>query len=286
MFRSILCATDFSRGGSHAVAVAAKWAEAQGAKLDVLHVVPPLITAALPATDFLEELHASIAADAEGKLEALVASLRPRVMATGHVVLGFAQREILAHAKTLKSDLIVLGTAGEGAMSRAVLGSVVDRVVRASETPVLVVPEGTAVALPRVIVAPTDLSPPSEHVVSLALDLAVELSATVEVVHAYQIPLFVGRDSPIVKDLSRTLREGVRTFHSLSTHANLHVMEGPPARSIVEVCESTKAELIMMAGSGRGLISSLLLGGVTDRVLRTVHIPVLVLREPPGRLHP
>ncbi len=280
MFQTILCATDFSHGGSHAVEVAAKWAEAQGATLEIVHVVPPMITAAAPASSLLSELHASIEADAGGKVEALVTSLSGRVRATSHVTSGFAQKEILARAKASKADLIVLGTSGEGSFARAVLGSVADRVLRASETPVLLVPETSPVALPRVIVAPTDLSPASQHSVAWALDLALELSATVEVVHSYEIPMFVGRDTPLVRDRSHTLREGVRSVHELGARANLHVMEGSAAASILEVAASTHAELIMMAGSGRGLVSSLLLGGVTDRVIRTCHVPVLVFREP------
>jgi nucleotide-binding universal stress UspA family protein len=278
MFRSILVATDFSPGGSHAVEVASKWAEAGSATLDVVHVVSPLITAAVPGTELLEELHAAIQNDAEGKIDDVVARLRPRVRATGHVVKGFAQRAIVQAARELKCDLIVVGSSGAGAIDRTLLGSVADRVLRASDRPVLVVPSDTAVALPRVLVAPTDLSPPSEQAVDRALELAMDFAATVEVVHAYEIPLFVGRDSPLVRDLSRTLREGVRSLHDLGARANLHVVEGPPAKTIVDVAASTHADLIVMAGSGRGPISSLFLGGVTDRVVRTSHRSVLVLR--------
>ena len=171
-------------------------------------------------------------------------------------------------------------------MSRAVLGSVADRLVRTSETAILLVPENARAALPRVIVAPTDLTPSSVHAVQRVLDLALELSATVEVVHSFEIPLFVGRDSPLVRDLAATLREGVRGLHDLGSRANLHVMEGSPARCILAVQESSHADLIMMAASGRGLVSSLLLGGVTDRVVRTAPVAVLVLKEPHGHPHP
>jgi nucleotide-binding universal stress UspA family protein len=278
MFSSITCATDFSRRGDHAVEVAARWAEAQGATLEVLHVVAPLITGAAPATEAIEELHASIRRDAELKLAALVALMGSRVRATPHVRVGFARAEILALAKERASDLIVLATGGEGAISRAILGSVADRVLRASETPVLMVPEGAATALPKVIVAPTDLTPASEQSVALALELAMELTAGVEVVHAFEVPSFVVRGTPSTQDLLRTLREGVRSLHQLGARANLHVMEGPAPRSILEVASTSRADLIVMAGSGRGLVSSLLLGSVTDRVVRTSHVPVLVLR--------
>ena len=59
-----------------------------------------------------------------------------------------------------------------------------------------------------------------------------------------------------------------------------HVREGAPAKVIVDVAESTHADLVVIASTGRTLVSSLLLGGVSDRVVRTSHVPVLVLRGP------
>ena len=185
----------------------------------------------------------------------------------GHLLVGLDAFGDRRHAEALTER-------GDGAHD-----GVADRVVRASEIPVLLVPEDASVTRPTVVLAPTDLTPASEEAVALALDLAEELSASVEVVHAYELPL-LARESPLVHDLLRTVREGVRSLHHLGTRANLHVMEGPSARSILEVATTTRADLIVMAGSGRSLISSLLLGGVTDRVVRTSHVSVLVLRGP------
>lgn len=52
---------------------------------------------------------------------------------------GRAHREITEAARTLKSDLIVISTHGYSGMTRALLGSVTERVVREAPCPVLVV---------------------------------------------------------------------------------------------------------------------------------------------------
>jgi nucleotide-binding universal stress UspA family protein len=57
------------------------------------------------------------------------------------VVSGEPTREILAAAKRLDADLIVMGRHGHGNLRRAVLGSVVEGVLRGAPCPVLVVPE-------------------------------------------------------------------------------------------------------------------------------------------------
>ncbi len=59
-------------------------------------------------------------------------------------------RAIVANAEDNEVDLIALATHGLGGISRLVLGSVADKVVRSSEVPVLVSrPEESAVARPR-----------------------------------------------------------------------------------------------------------------------------------------
>ena len=58
------------------------------------------------------------------------------------------------------------------------------------------------------------------------------------------------------------------------------VMEGAAAEKIVDYAASENAELIVMSTRGQGGIQRFLLGSVTDRVLRSVRIPVLAI--PPG----
>ena len=58
------------------------------------------------------------------------------------------------------------------------------------------------------------------------------------------------------------------------------VMEGAAAEKIVDYAASENADVIVMSTRGQGGIQRFLVGSVTDRVLRSVHIPVLAI--PPG----
>jgi nucleotide-binding universal stress UspA family protein len=53
---------------------------------------------------------------------------------------GAADENIVAYAKEQEIDLIVMSTHGHSGFKRFLLGSVTDRVIRAGQTPVLVVP--------------------------------------------------------------------------------------------------------------------------------------------------
>jgi nucleotide-binding universal stress UspA family protein len=79
-------------------------------------------------------------------LEDAVAAGVPRESATSEVAFGEPTREILSAAERLDADLIVIGRRAEGNFRRAVLGSVVDGVIRGSPCPVLVVPERSKAA--------------------------------------------------------------------------------------------------------------------------------------------
>ncbi|MNL89210.1 Universal stress protein [compost metagenome] len=47
---------------------------------------------------------------------------------------------------------------------------------------------------------------------------------------------------------------------------------------IVRVVENTGADLIVIGSNGRRGLEKLMLGSVTQRVLRSVHIPVMVVK--------
>ena len=57
----------------------------------------------------------------------------------------------------------------------------------------------------------------------------------------------------------------------------LLVLDGVPARSIVDTAKSRKCQLIVMGTHGRGGFSHLLHGSVAERVVRTAECPVLTV---------
>ena len=59
------------------------------------------------------------------------------------------------------------------------------------------------------------------------------------------------------------------------------VREGRPAGAILEVADALALDLIVIGSHGRSGLDHLLLGSVTERVLRKAPVPVLVVRRPP-----
>ncbi|MBI4637731.1 MAG: universal stress protein [Candidatus Rokubacteria bacterium] len=125
--RQVLLATDFSEPSEMATRVAREYARRLDARLHVLHVVSPVTD---PASRPL--------------LEKLAAEVGREVPVVVEVVSGGPAREIIRYAQSHAIDLIVLGTHGRTGWSRALLGSVAERVVRWAPCPVLTVPREPA----------------------------------------------------------------------------------------------------------------------------------------------
>ena len=62
---------------------------------------------------------------------------------------------------------------------------------------------------------------------------------------------------------------------------NTVILEGNPAQAIIDYAEKNGIDLIVMTTHGRSGVTRFALGSVTDKVTRTVSVPVLVV-APPG----
>jgi nucleotide-binding universal stress UspA family protein len=142
-FLRVLCPVDFSAASTRAVDFAlglAGEAEAQVVLLHVIEVPPELQESHVSATFSVENVRAAAEADRLQRLRALIPEqARSFCTVETSVREGAAYREILKVAAERKSDLIVMGVQGRGAIDLMVFGSNTARVVRAATCPVLIV---------------------------------------------------------------------------------------------------------------------------------------------------
>jgi nucleotide-binding universal stress UspA family protein len=140
-FRRILVATDFTETSGRALDWAIELAARLGASLTVMHAyeIPVLgfPDGALIAT-------ADVAARVSGAAQAALASTAEEHRGRGvpiDAILreGAAWEEIEAVADSIDADIIVIGTHGRRGLTRALLGSVAEKVVRTARRPVLTI---------------------------------------------------------------------------------------------------------------------------------------------------
>ena len=139
-FQRILVPFDGSAAGLHACDEAVELAAAADAELLLLQVIEP--SPYLLSREVTDQIRAMVV----GELERRAAKLRPHARSVRALVAeGRPSEKIVEKAGELGVDLVVMGTHGRSGLSRAILGSVAERVVRLSDVPVLTVPESLLV---------------------------------------------------------------------------------------------------------------------------------------------
>ena len=140
--RSILVPIDFSVHSKNALKYAVPMAEQFGASLHLIYVVEPTIYPAdlgfgqvvLPGVE--DELRQKGGEELEVLIEREIGK---RVPATSTVRTGNPHQEILAEAKEMNVDMIVVATHGHSGVEHMLFGSTADRIVKRAHCPVLTI---------------------------------------------------------------------------------------------------------------------------------------------------
>jgi nucleotide-binding universal stress UspA family protein len=239
---------------------------------------------------------------AQAYLDDLARRFRDRgARVQGRVAEGPAAETILVQAKAERATLIALSTHGRTGLSRWLVGSVAEKVVRTSPVPVLLVrsfrrsPQGdlepaTAGELPfRKMLVPTDGSPAAEAIFEPALRVAKLFESELQVLHT-EIPVILpGAEIGAIPGLPATPSEDdpvtaglAGRFRSAGLPVSRRTVLGDAAAEILDCARPSGVDLIAMATHGRSGFSRWLLGSVAERVLRHAEVPVLLVRAEPA----
>jgi nucleotide-binding universal stress UspA family protein len=139
----------------------------------------------------------------------------------------------------------------------------------------------------RMLVA-VDLSPASDTVLSQAKSYAKMLSAEVWLIHvAAPDPEFVGYEAgpQTVRDQvagkfhteHRTLQQQAGEFRNLGLKVTPLLLQGQTSSTILAEADRLKADLIILGSHGHGALYQMVVGSVSEGVLRKAKCPVLVV---------
>ena len=301
--RSILCPTDFSAFAGQAVEHAVMLARWYGAELTLAHVYPSMAVMGGDALYFPSGL--PLDAGTRGRLDSELESAVGRARAAGVKVVstlleGDPTEEILRHARTTSTDLIVMGTHGRRGFDRWVLGSVAGRIVHRARCAVLTVPRPPEVAGPaevrpyKEILCPVELWG-WEPVLAAASTIARASGSHLTVLHVvddlrqYKATARTAHidwadfEELVARDAHERLRQAVATQGAGAT-VDL-VVTGKPYREILETAEARSADLIVMGTHGRNAFERMFVGSTALHVLREARCPVLTVRAPDDGRH-
>jgi nucleotide-binding universal stress UspA family protein len=138
------------------------------------------------------------------------------------------------------------------------------------------------------ILLATDLTGASREATERAIDLAARLDARLLIVNVLEKGRLSGNGSHDRVDQARLEREThlvelVRQAREGGVIAEFLVWDGDAGTSIAEAAEAEEADLVVVGTRGRSGAERMLLGSVSDHVVRHVESPVLVVR--PSKTH-
>jgi nucleotide-binding universal stress UspA family protein len=291
----ILCPTDFSptstRAFEHAVALAA-WCDAA---LAILHVMPDAV---VPSSELAYMgnpmlLDPGLRDQTLSDLAGLAAPARKiGLRADAELREGRPAAEIVAAARDLPADLVVMGTHGRTGIGRFVLGSVTETVLRRVMCPVLTVPvhapgQPGPMFFKRIVCA-TDFSPASAAAVRYAASLAQEADGSLLLVHVLDRNEPRGRPDPggnghepnFECAARRMLRAALPSEARQWCSVEEVVVSGEPAPEILRLARQREAGILVMGVHGRSLLDLMAFGSVTHQVVQEAACPVLTVRSP------
>lgn len=281
---SILVPLDFSALSQKAVPVAVKIAQLFDGKITPFHVNVPITEIDEPFAAHIRYDFEKMEKETLNHLDELAKELIPdEVRAPAKVVFGNPAQDIAKQGSAM--DLIVMSSHGRTGFSRMLIGSVAEKVLRLSKTPVLVVEEESDVDNFSRILVTTDFSENSRAAFTYAIELAKKTNAQVELLHVFSFgQLDRDETDDFVEDLREERLKLVKSeyFHEIGDQVTTTLLstESSPHEAIADYVKKHPAHVVIMSTVGRTGLNYLMLGSTTANVVR--HIPQAVLSVRPS----
>ena len=216
---------------------------------------------------------------------------------------GSPSQTIIALADARTTDLVVMTTHGRTGLRREWLGSVADTVMRSLDVPVLMLrpidasgPASATAGTFKRIMIPLDESRRAESIIDSAVALGgpnatyvlarvvTSVPVMIDFADAYsKLPAVVDPEATeqaamtakrYIEGIAARLRAG-----GASSVEQVVVISDLPAPALLDIAQLNDVDLIAIATHGRGT-ARLVLGSVTDKLLRGGSTPLLVRRSP------
>lgn len=286
--KRILLPTDLSESADHAMRQAVELAVKLQSRLDVFHVVT--LHAADPGElkesleGYLKKLEDEVFVDLSERSDIIK---RRGVSVEVSVERSVSASEaIVDKAGEIEADLIVMGTHGRTGVGKLLMGSVAEQVAQHAPCAVMTVGKDAVVAESErgfdPILVPVDFADYSEKAIVVADRLAGSDGKLI-LQHVVSTPIHpsfyaggITRMFELDPELPDRIREQLKSLYD--GPGEDVVSEGAAAEEILAAADSHKVQMIVMGTRGLSGLDHVLLGSVTERVIRKAKVPVLAVK--------
>jgi nucleotide-binding universal stress UspA family protein len=205
---------------------------------------------------------------------------------------------VLKVAASLPADMIVVGASGHSGLSRFLLGSVAETIVRHARTPALIV-RPLAGRLEQVLIGVDGSSLSEDAATWLTETFPLPPKCILDLVRVASIPpwlsypdiagagLHAELTAQAIADEERAAKSHVQELAARLTESarerccsvETEVTVGYPADELVRLAKERDAGLIVVGSHGRRGLEHVLVGSVSERVMRHAPCSVLIIHH-------
>jgi len=281
------------KGGRSALHLAVEAARTLKTALAVVTVVPRPWTTPSPARIDAEYAQYAdvLAADSAEQARVLIEELDARLPVSFH---KFAHRSVsgglLDAVEELQAEVLVLGSAADGALGQVIVGSTADRLLHSAPVPVAISPRGyrgaKGAGLTRITCAypgTPEAVPVVARVAALAERLGVPMRVVTFAVRGrtmYPPQVGLHAEDAVLTEWARHSREALARLKSdgvLGADVALQVVTGNGWDQALDATEWLDGELLALGTAPHSAVAHVFLGSRGTKIVRHSPVPVLVL---------
>ena len=281
LLEKILLAQDFSKSSQNLVHSAIELAKIFESKIVPIHVLPDDIVN--------KKVKALLNETAMTKLEETAQRIENEGVDVDNPLLAFGSphEAIVRAAVDINANVILTGSGESKKGDTFQLGTTTERIIQKSEKPVFVIKEGILLNV-RHILCPVDFSESSKRALKNAMTMARRFKSELTILAVCELQgstwFTSEKDKEQENELRYTLHQEefdsfLNGFDLTNLNWTKETPKGNPAKEILSAISKKMIDLLIMGTAGRTGLNRMIMGSVTEKVVREVPCSFLTLKS-------
>lgn len=270
LLEKILMPVDVNSKNTEQLSLAIKIAKEYNSEIMVIYV--------LPDADVHPEIEKLLSKSINKTLNKVVNAFKTEGISYRKpmILSGNPIDKILQTANDERANLILTGSGNASEKEEFKLGSTAEKLVRLSDVPVWVAKSNQEMEIKKIL-CPVDFSDASKRALKNAILLSNNFESTLTILGVYE-PIIttspriaidlVATNNELLEEFQKEMETFLEDFDLKGVNYNIDIQKGIPDERILLAIEKLDCDLLVMGTNGRSGFSRIMLGSVTEKVIR------------------
>ncbi|MEE4115952.1 MAG: universal stress protein [Marinilabiliaceae bacterium] len=247
-----------------------------------------ILVSVLPDEARKESIKIIINKHIKSSLSQIADSLRSKNLKVDtRILFGNTFDRIITTAENENVNLILVSNNDDNPGGRYNIDVVAEKLIRKSQKPVWVVKEGSR-SFPEKILCSVDYSDASERALNNAIKIARTFKADLQIINVletmdlrysprYKVD-FEEENKRIELENEKKFNEFIGKFNFTDINYRTQILRGMPHKEILDFIAQNETDLLFMGATGKTFMQRILLGSVTEKVVRELPVSMLITK--------